>query len=81
MLDILRKYKEHWKYTREHYYAEPSLKFAVDRDGYICCLIPTIEFQPSFARYPDYPVFSITWLNMHICIGKWRRKEKINEKA
>jgi hypothetical protein len=61
---------------RKEYRIKPVVAFEVDDDYYLMSLLPTIYWQPWPFRYPDNSVLDIHWLNIHICIGLWTKREK-----
>lgn len=54
---------------------KPAIKFEIDTTDYMICFLPTIIWMPWKYRYPNSYVFDITWLNLHIGIGLWQRKD------
>jgi len=65
------------KPEREKYCIEPKITFEVDTYSYIFSFLPTIVFVPWTYRYTGSAPLSITWLNMSICFGIWRRKDGV----
>lgn len=63
------------KPIRKDYYVEPKVFFELDDRYFRFILLPTILFIPWTSRYEDASCCEIMWLNFHICIGIWRRKD------
>lgn len=63
--------------SRREWYIKKHIGFVCDDNPCIISFIPTIMFQPWRYRFPGCCVFDITWLNLHITIGEWKRKEEI----
>lgn len=78
MIKLLKKFKMH-KPNRKKYRIKPHIGFAVDRDGYIFSLLPTVLVQPWMYRYPGHCIVDITWLHFHICIGVWENRKENKE--
>jgi len=61
---------------RKEYKIKPCIVFKVDREDYYFSFLPTVLYMPWIYRYPNsIGVIDIWWLNFHICIGEWIRKE------
>lgn len=72
MLHKMRERKE----ARKQWYIKKYFKVQFDTDSYLICILPTIIFQPWRYRYPNCAVIDVTWLNFHITIGEWKRKNE-----
>lgn len=62
------------KPNRKEYYIEPKVRFNVDEPS-LFLFLPTIVFVPWIYRYNGMACCEIAWLNLHIGIGIWRRKD------
>lgn len=63
------------KYKKEHY-TKWSIRFEIDTYHYYFAFLPTITHLPWIYRQSFmHDVVDIWWLNMHILIGHWGRKE------
>lgn len=72
---LIRKYKLFKNIPHDDYYIDWNVKFEVDDNDYLFTILPTVVWQPFMLRYPNTAVLDIWWLNIHIIIGTWMRKE------
>lgn len=63
------------KVQKNNYYIKREVKFGIDKQYYLFCLLPTIIVSPWPFRHGGEVIVEIQWLHMHINIGKWMRKE------
>ena len=68
MLAESEKFRNQWKIRWKVW-------VQTDDEDYIFSLLPTILWQPWVVRAHNATVVTITWLNLHICIGRWERRE------
>ena len=65
------------KKCRSEYRVKPTMEFYVDTTCYDFAFLPTVLYMPWCYRYPDSKgVVDIWWLNMHILIGTWERRNE-----
>ena len=70
----LKKCKPH----RKEFHMKPSIRIAVDDNHYTFSFLPTVVYEPWIYRYPNLqePLLDIWWLNIHILIGTWKKREE-----
>jgi hypothetical protein len=73
LLGLKKLYKKHktCKQYRNSRRIRPMFNITIDDSFYAFSFLPTIIWQPWMFRYNNSCIIDITWLNIHISIGKW----------
>ena len=66
---------KHCKPNRGKYYIKWNIKFDVDYQYYAFSLLPTAVICPWTHRDTGESIIDVWWLNMHVTVGEWLRKE------